>query len=153
MCGKMGCLYIWIFALVAIVWFFSRVGFQMSPQTDCQNRCKVTLVAFVWFLSRASFQIASLKRYIDAAVCLLYFFLCFIKARHFWRRCVHVGDELWTKVFPWQLKVLHKSTFYFPFHVLWDNRWTKVTVFSTKPPMKLKGIRESLGWYTNLLRQ
>ena len=38
-----------IVALVAFVWFFSTVRFQMCPQSTCIRGCKVTLVAFVWF--------------------------------------------------------------------------------------------------------
>ena len=43
------CLNRCIVALVAFVWFFSRVSFHMSPQMACVYGCKVALVAFVWF--------------------------------------------------------------------------------------------------------
>ena len=62
-------------ALVAIVWLFtticfqmrgckvtlvvllfSAVRFQMFPQIACFNGCKVTLVTFVWFFSTVRFQ-------------------------------------------------------------------------------------------------
>ena len=43
-------------ALVAFVWLFSTVRFQMSPQTASQRRGKVTLVALVWLFSTVRFQ-------------------------------------------------------------------------------------------------
>ena len=45
-----------------VVWFFSTMCFQVSPQTVCTRRCIVTLVAFVWFFSTACFQ-RSLQNY------------------------------------------------------------------------------------------
>ena len=43
-------------ALVAFVWLFSTVCFQMSPQIACPRRGIVTLVAFVWPFSAVRFQ-------------------------------------------------------------------------------------------------
>ena len=51
-----------IVTLVTFVWFFSAVRFQMCPQIACPRECKVTLVAFVWFFSTACFQ-RSLQNY------------------------------------------------------------------------------------------
>ena len=50
--GMNGC----IVTLVAFVWFFSTVHFQMFPQITCMRRCIVTLVAFVWIFSNVRFQ-------------------------------------------------------------------------------------------------
>ena len=44
------------FTLVAFVWLFSTVYFQMCPQIACLSRGKVTLVAFVWLFSTVYFQ-------------------------------------------------------------------------------------------------
>ena len=43
---------------VAFVWLFPTVFFQMSPQIACLWRCKVTLVAFVWLFSTVRFQMS-----------------------------------------------------------------------------------------------
>ena len=40
-----------IVALVAFVWFFSTVHFQMCPQIACPRGCKITLLAFIWLFS------------------------------------------------------------------------------------------------------
>ena len=45
-----------IFTLVAFVWLFSIVLFQMCPQMVCPRGCKVTLVAFVCDFSSVCFQ-------------------------------------------------------------------------------------------------
>ena len=37
--------------LVAFIWLFSTVFYQMCPQTVCPRGCIVTLVAFVWLFS------------------------------------------------------------------------------------------------------
>ena len=42
--------------LVAFVWLFSTVRFQMCPQSACIRGCKVTLVAFLWLLSTVFFS-------------------------------------------------------------------------------------------------
>ena len=44
--------------LVAFVWLFSTVCFQMSPQNVCPRRCIVTLVAFVQLFSSVCFQMS-----------------------------------------------------------------------------------------------
>ena len=44
-----------IVALLAFVWVFSTVLFQMYPQLVCPRRCKVTLVTFVWLFSTVRF--------------------------------------------------------------------------------------------------
>ena len=43
-------------ALVALVWFFSTMSFDMFPQTVCPGRYKIALIAFVIFLAGVSFQ-------------------------------------------------------------------------------------------------
>ena len=45
-----------IATLVAFVWLFSSVRFQMCPQIAIIRRRKVTLIAFVWRLSTMCFQ-------------------------------------------------------------------------------------------------
>ena len=42
--------------LAAFVWLFSTVRYQMCPQIACQRRGIVTLVAFVWLFSTVRFQ-------------------------------------------------------------------------------------------------
>ena len=44
--------------LVAFVWLFSSVHFQMSPQIGFLSRCKVALFALVWLLSTVHFQMS-----------------------------------------------------------------------------------------------
>ena len=46
-------------ALVALVWLFSAVRFKMILQSACIRRCKVTLAAFVWLFSTVYFQMPS----------------------------------------------------------------------------------------------
>ena len=47
-----------IITLVAFVWLFSTVHFQMSPQIACLRGWKLTLVAFVWLFSTVQFQMS-----------------------------------------------------------------------------------------------
>ena len=47
-----------IITLVAFVWLFSTVHFQMSPQIACLRGWKLTLVAFVWLFSTVHFQMS-----------------------------------------------------------------------------------------------
>ena len=47
-----------IVALVALVWLFSAVRFYMYPQIACPRRCIVALVAFVWLFSTVHFQMS-----------------------------------------------------------------------------------------------
>ena len=51
----MACLRWCVVTLVAFVWLFSSVCFQVSPQIICQRGCIVTLFAFVWLFSMARF--------------------------------------------------------------------------------------------------
>ena len=63
--------------LVAFVWLFPTVCFQMSPQVACLRGCKVALVAFVSLFSivgsQMSPQIACLRGCIVALVAFFYF--------------------------------------------------------------------------------
>ena len=45
-------------ALVAFVWPFSTMRFQMSPQIACMRGCKITLVALVWHFSSVRLQMS-----------------------------------------------------------------------------------------------
>ena len=47
-----------IFALHAFVWFFSTVCFQMCPQAVCPRWCKVALVTFVRLFPIVCFQMS-----------------------------------------------------------------------------------------------
>ena len=73
-----------IITLVAFVWLFSTVRFQMSFQTECMSRCKITLVAFVWSFPTMRFQmfpqIVCMRRCIVTLIaCVwLYYILCLI---------------------------------------------------------------------------
>ena len=62
--------------LVAFVWLFSTVRFQMSPQIACLRRGIVTLLAFLWLFSTVRFQmgpqIASLRRCIITQVAFVW---------------------------------------------------------------------------------
>ena len=68
--------------MVAFVWLFSTVHFQMCPQIACPRWCKITLVAFVWLFSTVCFQmspqIACLRWGIVALVALVWLFSFFI---------------------------------------------------------------------------
>ena len=44
--------------LVAPVWLFSSVCFQMRPQMTCLRGCEFTLVAFVWLFSTMCSQMS-----------------------------------------------------------------------------------------------
>ena len=44
---------------VAFVWLFPTVRFQMPPHIACPRECRVTLVAFVWFFHCASSSVSS----------------------------------------------------------------------------------------------
>ena len=59
MSSQIACLRRSIVTLVAFVWVFSTVSFQMSPQIACLRGCKVTLVAFVWLFSAVYFKMTS----------------------------------------------------------------------------------------------
>ena len=56
MCPQTVCPRGCIITLVAFVWLFSAVRFQMCPQSACLRECRITLVAFVWLFSTVSFQ-------------------------------------------------------------------------------------------------
>ena len=56
MCPQIACLNGCKVTLVAFVWFFSTVCFQMSPQIARIRGCIVALVAFLWPFSTVCFQ-------------------------------------------------------------------------------------------------
>ena len=64
--------------LVAPVWLFSSVCFQMRPQMTCLRGCEFTLVAFVWLFStmcsQMSFQSACIFSSIITLVALVILF-------------------------------------------------------------------------------
>ena len=67
-----------IVALVAFVWPFSTMYFQMCPQSACIRRGIVTLVAFVWLFSTVRFQMspqsACMRGWIFTLVAFVWFF-------------------------------------------------------------------------------
>ena len=56
MCPQCAWIRACIVALVAFVWLFSDMDFQMSLQVACIRGCIITLVAFVWIFSTVHFQ-------------------------------------------------------------------------------------------------
>ena len=56
-CPQISCLKRCKVTLIAIVWFFSRVCFQMFPQIACLNWCIITLVTFKQFFSSIGFHL------------------------------------------------------------------------------------------------
>ena len=66
MCPQMACTSWCKVTLLAFVWLFSTVHFNVCPQSTCITGCKVTLVAFVWLFPTVRFQmcpqIACLRR-------------------------------------------------------------------------------------------
>ena len=65
-----------IVTLLAFVWLFSTVRFQMSPQIACLWGCKVTLVAFVWLFSTVRFQMCSQMACTRRGIVTLVAFVC-----------------------------------------------------------------------------
>ena len=53
MCPQIACPSRCKVALVAFVWLFSTMRFQMSFQITCLRQCKTTLIAFAWLFSGA----------------------------------------------------------------------------------------------------
>ena len=68
-------------ALVAFVWLFSAMDFQMSLQVACIRGCIITLVAFVWIFSTVHFQMcpqmARIRRCIITQVAFVWLSLVF----------------------------------------------------------------------------
>ena len=56
MCPQVTCLRKCRIALVAFVWLFSTMGSQMFLKITCVRGCIITLIAFVWFFSTVGFQ-------------------------------------------------------------------------------------------------
>ena len=56
MCPQISCFRRCKVTLIAFVWLFSTVCFQMWLQSPSMCRCKVTLVAFIWLVSTVHFQ-------------------------------------------------------------------------------------------------
>ena len=76
---KRGC----IITLVAFVWFFSTVCFQMRPQSEGTKRCIVTLVAFVWLLSTVSLHMFPQWTWIRGCIITLFAFVWLDPTVHF----------------------------------------------------------------------
>ena len=78
MSPQMACMRRCIVALVAFVWLFSTVCFQMLPQMACMRRCIVTLAAFMWLFSTVCFQmspqIACMRRNIATLITFAFWF-------------------------------------------------------------------------------
>ena len=76
MCPQIACQRWGIVTLVASVWLFSAVGFQMCPQIACLRWGKVTLVAFVWLFSTVLFQMSPQILYHRGCIVTLVAFVC-----------------------------------------------------------------------------
>ena len=59
MCPQMACPRGCIVTLVAFFGLFAAVHFQMCLQTTCMAGCEITLVAFVWLISAVYFKMTS----------------------------------------------------------------------------------------------
>ena len=77
MSPQIACIVRSILTLVAFLWLFSTVCFQMCPQFTYPRGCIVTLVAFVWLFSTVLFQMspqmASMRRGIVTLIALGWF--------------------------------------------------------------------------------
>ena len=69
---------------VALVWLFSTVRFQMSPQISCNRRDIVALVAFVWLFSTVCFQMWPQWTWIRACIVTLVAFVWFFSTVRFY---------------------------------------------------------------------
>ena len=74
----MACLRICKVTLVAFVWLFSTVRFQMCPQISCMRRGIVALVAFVWFFSAVPLKLLHKRMQIHIGFIFLTFLHCVI---------------------------------------------------------------------------
>ena len=74
---QIACLKTGIVTLIAFVWFFSTVRFQMSHQNVCSRRSKVTLIAFVWFFSTVRFQMFPQIAFLKRGIVTLVAFVWF----------------------------------------------------------------------------
>ena len=63
-----------IVTLIAFVWLFSTVCFQMRSQVACIRRWIVTLIAFAWLFSNVHFQMACMRWCIITLVALVWLF-------------------------------------------------------------------------------
>ena len=55
---QIACLRGCIITMVAFVWLYSTMNFQVSPQIACLRGCVITLVAFVWLFTKMCFQMS-----------------------------------------------------------------------------------------------
>ena len=69
MCFQMTSIRGCVFALVAFVLFFYAVCFQMNPQMACIRKCIFTLLAFIWF------HAISCRFHKDFHACIIYTFV------------------------------------------------------------------------------
>ena len=71
MLPQIACLRGCIITLVAFVWLLSTVCFHMPPQIPCLRGCKVTLVAFVWLFTTVRFQMCPQSTFLGASIVTL----------------------------------------------------------------------------------
>ena len=69
--------------LVAFVWLFSTVRFQMCPQITCLNRCIVALVTFVWLFSTVCLQMSPQIACQRGCIITELAFFCLFSTLHF----------------------------------------------------------------------
>ena len=56
-CPQTACMRCYKVTLVALIWLYSAMNFQMCSQSACIRGCKVTLVALVWLSPSVYFQV------------------------------------------------------------------------------------------------
>ena len=64
-----------IITLVAFVWLFSTVCFQMCHQSACIRGCIVTLVAFVWLFTSVCFHMSPQMAFLGGCIVTLFAFV------------------------------------------------------------------------------
>ena len=78
---QIACLKRCIVTLVAFVGLFSTVPFQMCPQNICTRGCIVTLVAFVWLFSTVDFQMCPQSACMGRCIVTMVAFMWLYKSR------------------------------------------------------------------------
>ena len=103
--------------LVAFVWLYSTVHFQMLSQIACPRRSIVTLVAFVWFFSTVYFQMFLQSTFITGCIITLVAFVRFFSTVRF-QVCTHMARK--------NRCIITLVAFVRFFPVFTDNSFTKI---------------------------
>ena len=75
-CHQLACPNGCITTLIAFIWLFAAVCFQVSPQSVCTGGCIVALVAFVWLFSTVFFQMSPQIDCLRGCIVTLVAFVC-----------------------------------------------------------------------------